>query len=320
MDAPMVEMDEITAEEAFTILGNQTRMGILRELWRRDGPCSFGELQQTVAPDDRGNFSYHLGKLTDHFVRKTDEGYSLRFSGEQVVRAVLTGTITTDPTIPPTTATEQCLFCGERVRMRYEEEVLSAQCHNCGGIVGGEFSEGTTIHFEFPPAGLAERDYDEIMYAAHVLYDSKISPMIKGICPECAGQVATTIDICESHEPEDSGLCSNCDRRYELWGTFRCENCLYRRAFPVWYAALNHPGVTAFFYEHGLEEKVPFRKITWDNERFMRDITGTVVETEPCRFRIIIPIEDERLLVTVDESLDVVDIEREHVDQTSNLS
>lgn len=314
MDPPLAEMDEISAEKAFSILGNQTRMDVLRELWRSDGPCSFGELQRSVAPDDRGNFSYHLGKLTGRFVRKTDDGYSLRLAGEQVVRAVLTGTITSDPTVSSTETDERCLFCGEFVRMSYEKEALHLQCDNCGGVAAVNYPPGTMMHFEFPPAGLLERDHEEIIYAAHVLYDSKITPMMKGICPECSGQVSTFFDICSEHERRDSGLCLNCERRYELWGILRCENCLYSRGFPIWYAALNHPAVSGFLYRHGLDEKVPFRKITWDNERYMRNITGTVVETDPYRFRIVVPIEDEKLVVTVDEALDAIDIEYEQVD------
>lgn len=313
MDIPIegVEIEEITAEEAFSILGNQTRVEILRELWESAGPCSFGELQQAVAPDDRGNFSYHLGKLTGHFVRKTDERYSLRFAGEQIVRAVITGTITTDPTIPPTTTDEKCLYCGAQLKLSYEEEVLSTRCQNCDGVVGGEFPSGTALSFEFPPSGLIHREHDEILYAAHVLYDSKIAPMMKGICPECAGQVTTDFDICSDHEKGDAELCATCERRYGQWGRFECEYCLYRRTMPIWYTALNHPAVTEFFYRHGLEEKVPFRKITWDNRKFMRNITSSVAATDPYRFEITIPIDDQKLLVTLDEDLGVVGIERE---------
>lgn len=310
MEGPVGEFEEISAEEAFTILGNQTRMEILRELWNADEPCSFGDLQRAVAPDDRGNFSYHLGKLRGHFVRKTDEGYDLRFAGEQVVRAVLTGTITSDPTILPTETDERCLFCREPLRLRYEEETLILQCCNCGGVASGEYPGGTSMFFEFPPAGLADRDYEEIIYAAHVLYDAKISPMIKGICPECSGHVSKRFDICHDHERGDDGLCPNCETRYEVWNFLQCENCRYRRGFPLWYAVLNHPTVIAYFDRHGLDEMVPFRKITSDNERFMRDITATVVDEDSRQFRVDIPIDDERLLVSVDELLETFDIER----------
>lgn len=313
MDVPIegVEISEITAEEAFAILGNETRMEILRTLWEAGGPCSFAELRRQVAPDDRGNFSYHLGKLTDHFIRKGDDGYSLRFAGEQVVRAALTGTITSDPTVPSTVTDERCLYCGTRVEIAYEEETLAVQCPDCGGVIGDPFPEGTCLHFEFPPAGLDGREHEEVLYAAHVLYDSKISTMLKGICPECAGRVGTAFDSCEDHQRTALDLCPNCERRYEVLATFECEHCLYRRQFPPWYAALNHPAVVAFFHRHGLDEKIPFRKITWDNAKFMQDITGAVVDTNPVRFRVCIPIDDERLFVTLDEDLDIVCVEHE---------
>ena len=316
MDVPIegVEIREIPPEEAFSILGNELRMEILRALWEAGEPCPFSELRRQVAPEDRGNFSYHLGKLTGHFVRKTDEGYALRFAGEQVVRAALTGTITSDPKIPSTETDERCLYCGTRVRMEYDEEVLSVRCPTCGGVIGDPFPDGTCMHFEFPPAGLEGREHEEIIYAAHVLYDSKISPMMKGVCPECAGRIDISFDCCPDHEMREDTLCPNCNMRYEVFARFECEHCLYGRQFPPWYAALNHPAVVAFYYRHGLEEKIPFRKITWDNERFMRDVTSTVAGTNPYRFRVVVPIDDEQLVVTLDDRLDVLQVEKDQVD------
>ncbi|MFC7071932.1 ArsR/SmtB family transcription factor [Halovenus rubra] len=312
MDVPVTaaELDEITAEKAFSILGNETRIAVLQELWRADEPCSFSELQKTVAPDDRGNFSYHLGKLAGHFIRKTDEGYSLRFAGEQVVRAVLTGTITSDPTMSSDETNQECLYCNTQLQMSYEEETLNLRCENCAGLTARDVPHGTTMNFEFPPAGLLGRDYEEIIYAADVLYDSKISPMIKGICPECTGQVSRTFTICSEHEHDDDGGCPNCETRYEHWGTFQCDDCRYSRSFPLWYAALNHPAATAFLYTNGHNEKVPFRKVTWDNRQFVQDITGTTLQEDPYKFRITFPVEDERLQLTLDDELDVIAVEK----------
>lgn len=312
MDTPMVdaELGEISADEAFSILGNETRIEILRALWEADGPCAFAALRDRVAPDDSGNFSYHLGRLTDHFVRKTGSGYALRFAGEQVVRAVLTGTITADPTVPAATTDERCLYCGAPVEMAYSGEVISVRCTGCDGVVGGELTTGTYMHYEFPPAGLIDRTREAAIDAAHVLYDAKLAPMTKGVCPECAGPIDVTHEVCDDHEVRDSGSCRACDSRHEVWSVFECEHCRYRRRTITWFAAFNHPGVVAFLYEHGLDETVPVRKLTWDNAAFVRDVTCTAVETDPSRFRVTVPVEDDAVVVDMDESLDVLRLER----------
>jgi DNA-binding transcriptional ArsR family regulator/DNA-directed RNA polymerase subunit RPC12/RpoP len=312
MDSPVthVDLQEISPDDAFAILGNETRMETLRVLWKRDEACSFTELCNAVAPDSKGNYNYHLEKLTDHFVRKTEEGYVLRYAGEQVVRAVLTGTITSDPTIPKATTDERCLFCGAHVEMQYDEETILVQCPECGGVIEGEFPNGTNMSYPFPPAGLVGRDPEEMIDAAHILYDTKIAPMMKGICPECAAKIEIEIDVCPDHARDDSGICRQCESRYEVWTVHECINCQYARQFPPWYAALNHPAAVAFLYDHGIEEKVPFRKITWDNQQFMRDISETVVAKDPYRFEVTIPIEDELLQMTLDERLNAVSVAR----------
>ena len=71
------------AEEAFSALGNQTRMQILLALWRAydpfasDNAVPFSELFEAVGVDDSGQFNYHLGKLRERFVTRRETGYEL---------------------------------------------------------------------------------------------------------------------------------------------------------------------------------------------------------------------------------------------------
>jgi DNA-binding transcriptional ArsR family regulator len=306
-----VETEEIPAAEAFAILGNETRMEILKRLWESSGPSSFAELRAKAAPDDRGNFSYHLKRLAGRFVKKTDDGYDLRLAGEQVVRAVLTGTITSSPNVSPMQTSERCVYCGAAVEMAYERDVISVRCTDCGGVVSGEFPDGTYMHYQYPPSGLTGRTAEEAIDAAHVLYDAKVAPMMKGICPECASRIDLSHDVCASHHVDESGLCPDCESRYEVWTEFECTHCQYARRAVTWFAALNHPAVVAFYYDHGLEERIPVRKLTWDNERFVNQISVTPVETDPYRFRVTVPVDDETLTVRLDDSLDVRRVERD---------
>lgn len=303
------ELEESTPEEAFAVLGHTTRLTTLRVLWEADEPQSFASLRRAVAPDDTGNFSYHLGKLTSHFVRKADEGYVLRYAGEQVIRAVLSGTITSDPVVAPGGTDDRCPFCESALEMSYDREVITVQCTGCGGVIGGGLPAGTCMQYEFPPAGLVGRSRGTAVDAAHVLYDSKIAPMIKGVCPECAGSVGWDHDVCDGHERGDSGLCPRCETRYEVWSTAECDHCQYTRRFPPWYAALNHPAAIAFLYDHGIDEKVPFRKITWDNARYVRDISVTAVDADPARFRVTILVEGDRLVLSMTAGFDVTAVD-----------
>ncbi|NIQ52585.1 MAG: hypothetical protein GWN85_03630, partial [Gemmatimonadetes bacterium] len=57
---------EAAATEAFSLLANETRLGILLAIWEEQVPLAedntvpFSRLFERVAIEDRGNFSYHL--------------------------------------------------------------------------------------------------------------------------------------------------------------------------------------------------------------------------------------------------------------------
>jgi hypothetical protein len=80
----------LTPEEAFSVLGNELRLTILRTLREADG-ATYSELKTGVGVADSGRFNYHLTKLVGHFVARTEGGYRLRTPGEQVVQAIDAG-------------------------------------------------------------------------------------------------------------------------------------------------------------------------------------------------------------------------------------
>lgn len=63
-------------DEAFAVLGDESRIDILKSLGEANDQLSFSELYERVDTPDSGQFSYHLDKLLGHFVRKTDDGYA----------------------------------------------------------------------------------------------------------------------------------------------------------------------------------------------------------------------------------------------------
>jgi DNA-binding transcriptional ArsR family regulator len=85
----------LTPEEAFSVLGNELRLAILRTL-REVDEATYSELKAGVGVIDSGRFNYHLSKLVGHFVARVEGGYRLRPPGEQVVRAIDAGMFAED--------------------------------------------------------------------------------------------------------------------------------------------------------------------------------------------------------------------------------
>jgi hypothetical protein len=80
---PELDLDGVSPEEAFAVLGNEIRLDIIHVLWQADPAheyddvsntaetISFSELRRRVDIDDNGKFNYHLSQLVPHFVRQT---------------------------------------------------------------------------------------------------------------------------------------------------------------------------------------------------------------------------------------------------------
>lgn len=300
----------VSPKDAFSILGNEIRLNILLALWEAPrNRLTFSEIRERANVPDPGNLNYHLTKLAEHFIRRTEDGYELRYGGEQVIRAVLAGMLTEDPVIGPVQTDVKCPFCGSRVEIQYAEDQLTVRCTNCVGIVAGDYPSGTYMSYPFPPAGLENRSPEEVVSAAHTFYDAKITPMMEGVCPGCACNTTRSIDICERHDGGDGRICEHCQSVGRIWAEYTCAHCKYKRRCLVWFELMNHPSVISFFHEYGdIEERIPFRKLTWENARYFKDISETVVSAEPLRIRVTIPFRGRKLNVTVDDELNVIDL------------
>lgn len=296
--------------EAFAVLGNETRMEILQTLWAADGPLSFSELCDRMEIENSGRFNYHLGKVVGHFVRQTETGYELRSAGEYVIRAVLAGAITQSPTFGPTVLDANCPYCGSAVEAWYDDETFTACCTDCPGLVeSDEYPAGTFMQYNIPPGGVINRDPDEVLDVAHILYDAKLTAMLEGVCPECAAAVEFNIEICPDHTLPADGLCETCGSRPKIWINPVCENCRYGRLFLSWFAVVTNPAVIAFYHEQNVPwDRVPFSKLTWENTPYVADIEEEIVSEEPLEIRVTIPAEYDVIQITIDEHLNVIDV------------
>ncbi|ELZ27702.1 hypothetical protein C475_07270 [Halosimplex carlsbadense 2-9-1] len=98
--------------EAFDVLGDETRLSILRALADAEEPLSFTRLRERCGVADSGRFSYHLRRLCEYFVRETEGGYELGHAGGRVIAA------TGDPTGTQSESSdgaesEVCPVCGD---------------------------------------------------------------------------------------------------------------------------------------------------------------------------------------------------------------
>lgn len=73
----------------FDLLSDETRLRIVDELYHMDQPAiRFSELARRVEAGDPGRFNYHLKRLQEQLVIKTDGGYRLSDDGERIAQAV----------------------------------------------------------------------------------------------------------------------------------------------------------------------------------------------------------------------------------------
>lgn len=302
--------DAVSPDEAFALLGNDIRVGILQALWdafesgKGDNALPYSELFSQVDIRDSGNFSYHLEKLTGPFVRSTDGAYELKQTGINVVRAVIAGTVTTDSAVGPTVVTVDCPLCSSSVEIHYTDEFLNISCTSCGGRSRWNDESGHLFGALVPPMGVDQHSVEQAFHAAVTYSLHEIAIFHEGVCPHCLGAVDVTIDACTDHEPTDSGRCPNCDRfnMADVWMV--CTTC--KRSMPpsVTIIVLNHPEVTAFYHERDIEH----RFASWETVARSYQVAEELISEDPVRMRMTIPAGGDELQLTLDHELNVVDV------------
>jgi len=302
----------LSPDEAFSVLGNETRLAALRALGESDEPCSFSELHDAVDVDDSGQFNYHLDKLVGHFVRKTDDGYELRQPGRRVVEAVLSGAVTETPTFDRTPVDQRCEYCESPVEARWCEGSVELFCTSCDGKFeynrSAQAEPGYLGRLTLPPAGLRGRDADEIVRTAWTWTQLEVMAFASGICPRCSATVEHDLSVCERHDASD-GLCESCHRHHAVTTRVHCTNCIYRSGGAALLGTLTNVDVFDFLTDHGLNPVRPedIHRVNQAHE----DYEEAILSTDPLRVRFTINVDGDRLAVTVDEDLQVVETTRE---------
>ena len=116
---------------------DETRLRIVATLAREqagngDAAIGFADLRRAVGVEDSGNFSYHLNRLSDRFVVRTDEGYVLTAAGTHVA-SILISDAWSDAADDPQPTSFDCAVCGDPIRVQTGPGRVAFECKNGHG-------------------------------------------------------------------------------------------------------------------------------------------------------------------------------------------
>lgn len=252
--------DARTYAEAFELVQNALRVGIVRELARAQAAAPraphlrFSELRERLDRPDSGTFNYHLDRLRGRFVAKTGEGYVLTAAGHRLAAAIAAGVYGADVERRERDLDESCPLCAASLSVAYDDGTLSVTCPNDHGIVN-----------LFPAGAVVDRSLE----AARALFDrvtrQQVDLAVDGACPLC--YAATTTAVVDREDVPD---------RAGRWGVEAlCERCGAIVSVPVPLALGGHPVVEALLTATGVD---PRRRHVWGGTA---DVDWTVESREP---------------------------------------
>jgi DNA-binding transcriptional ArsR family regulator len=305
------------APEAFSLLGDETRVAILLALWEEydphgtDNVVTFSEIFDRVDYEDPGSFSYHLDQLAGHFIRREADGggYKLRTPALRFIHAVIAGTGVQDTRIGPTEIDQPCPFCDGPTAISYEDGLVLHFCTECAGVTTEEGVPGYLSAVPFDPAGLVERTPNEIRAASRVAAWRQTQIMFEGLCPACSGRVDAWLECCQDHDP--NGLCERCGAKYRVLARFQCDICKNHNVSSPKALVLFHPAVVAFYEGNGISTRI--RADDFDSVRrvfgLMDGHEVDLITDEPPRAAVAAAVDDDEIRLTFDETTRVVGVD-----------
>ncbi|MFB6222267.1 MAG: ArsR family transcriptional regulator [Haloarcula sp.] len=315
---PDLELDGLSPDEAFAILGNEIRLEVIRVLWRAgaayeydDGSdavemVSYSELQNKVDVDDNGRFNYHLSELAPHFVRRTDDGYRLSSAGKQIARTVIAVSGAESLNFFRE-LNENCPLCGATVAATYEDQWLRVGCTECDGLFGDQAPVGTLFFTNYPAAGLTARNSEQALAAGLYRCALDITYLMYGICRECAGPISSSVTVCDVHESDGGQPCDTCGTPFPVWAEMRCSTCGFAKRLPVEMFATGLVLATELTDNSEMDIESPAIN---DAIELLQNSVETNVSTEPLRVSLCIEVEPAVFSLTLDDEMNVVEFDR----------
>ncbi|SMO76508.1 DUF7351 domain-containing protein [Halorubrum cibi] len=245
---------------AFSVLDSEVRLAILDSLYDltvASGPiagnAAYSTIKADVGVEDSGRFSYHLDKLTDQFVTKTESGYRLAESGREVVRLRRTGILTDDPTVEAEPVDGECYRCGGEIRAFYRRGYLVTQCQECIGLIDHELVlDGALASLAYPPSGVSGVDIETAFERSHLRSVHTFRAMADGFCPNCGHDVTVTLPPAEGEEPGDDGYGFR-HVNHDGMIRFACDHCGRRHIAHPLYATDDREPMADFFARNGVD-------------------------------------------------------------------
>jgi len=281
-----------TAAEGFSVLANPLRVRILLALagtrrpdWDHGG-MSYSDLRSAVGVEDGGRFNYHLDELRDRFVVGEDGHYWLTVAGSRLVDEMYTGTFTGSHERREGPLSYQCMTTDANLTATVEHGVITVDCPEHGELFD------MTLPFNV----VAGRDLDELYEIGFRRAQRYVESVVSDVCPHCAARF------------EQSGV-EYADRSYRsgiLIG-YRCQRCEIAFRLPIEDFMMFRPPVVGFFDDHGLDATSP--------ELLHGDVDHHWgVHEHEDGFVVTVRVDDERLEIEVDRSLETRSVSREPVD------
>jgi DNA-binding transcriptional ArsR family regulator len=277
-----------SADEAFEMLSNGTRLRILRCLFETDGMLTFSALRECVGLRDSGQFNYHLDKLIGTFVRSTDDGYELTTPGRRVVGAILAGEYTKTVEGDPVGIGADCQHCGGPLCGFFEENLVRIACGDC---------DRNVISLHMPAGAFEAYPREKWPLVAERWTRLEFETARAGFCPTCRGPVDYRV-VLEDTELHDV---------FEAAVEYSCRRCSLSMSANPASSVVPHPAVVGFHHEHGIDiEETPVWELEWPVRP-----TGEVVSESPVRVEVPIELGGDRLVLVLDGDAAVVEERRE---------
>lgn len=281
-----------SAADAFEAVGNEYRVEILRSMMtayqNNETPISFSDLMESIGLRDSGKFNYHLQKLVGRFICDTGDGYALTYAGRTAVSAIASGKLNDDSFIERESVDGACYACGERALiLHYPGQRVRVTCESC---------DEELVHIQFPPTAVSKRTVDELKRDFDRWARSWRSLVGGGICPECNGKVSGQLRLVES--PETTPTVGNLNIR----AVISCDGCWVRGAMPPGLLVITHPAIVSAFWDHGIDI---YERPLWQHHWALSQDYLTVINEEPLRVEIEVPIQEDTVSLRIDRSLSV---------------
>lgn len=282
-------------QDAFSLIGNETRATILQVLAAPEGEgpwkeLSFSDLRERVDPEmDTSQFNYHLQKLVGQYVSSTESGYQINPSGVTLYRTIVAGTFTREASLDPIDADFECHFCGARVTGVYEDDQFRVRCPEC---------THTYARNILPPSVVD--DGSDILHRVDQSTRHEMLTAAEKVCPTCLNRLDPTV-IPAADAPFHQG------DQVEVMARLRCSHCGATRYMTIGTMLLREASLVAFAYDHGIDvTETP----VWEFAFAATDTALQVRSRDPWELEFSLTLDDETLELVVDADLEVIEERR----------